>query len=99
MIQHNVELTGQLCGRVPHHCHKAASLVNLLVVTPCLHNGAVVDTEDDHLVHAFCLQSVRVLKVAGDLRRGSGGREGAGQAYNWTLMWARVVVSSAQGNG
>lgn len=80
MVEDHVELNSELRGGITHHRDESSCRVEILVIAPGLHDRAVVHAVHDHLVHASCLQSVRVLKVTRDLRRRSGGRKGAWQA-------------------
>lgn len=50
-----------------------------LILGPRLHDREVVDAVNQNLIYPRLLQSILLCEVVGDILRGSGGREGAGQ--------------------
>ena len=57
-----------------------------LILGPSLHDRGVVDAVHEDLVDPLRLESVLLRKVSGDLLRGSGRRERAGQAHQNDLL-------------
>ena len=75
---HQVEGDGELGGGVRGELDQVAA-AQALVLLPGVHDGAVVDGDDVHLVDPRLLKLALDLGFleARDLARGSGGREGA----------------------
>eukprot|EP00304_Pavlova_gyrans_P009922 CAMPEP_0206032606 /NCGR_PEP_ID=MMETSP1466-20131121/53_1 /ASSEMBLY_ACC=CAM_ASM_001126 /TAXON_ID=44452 /ORGANISM="Pavlova gyrans, Strain CCMP608" /LENGTH=203 /DNA_ID=CAMNT_0053406733 /DNA_START=296 /DNA_END=903 /DNA_ORIENTATION=- len=79
-----VERLGQLATRVREERDHRAS--NARVLRPGLHHRTIVDAKDEHLVDPLGLESRLLLKVVGDLLRGSHGGEGPGQTKENRLL-------------
>jgi hypothetical protein len=78
--QLNPKCGGKRPGRIAHHDDEPAGPIDALGLAPCIHDSAVVDAKDDHLVDPNLLERIRVLEVAWDLPRRSRGRESTRQA-------------------
>ena len=86
MGQLHAERVGELGVRITREHHERGVGVDLLVLGPRLHHGAVIDAVDEHAVHARGLEIVLVLKVSGDLDGGSGRSESAREADEEDLL-------------
>jgi hypothetical protein len=77
-----VERDGELGGGVRGELDQVAA-AQALVLLPGVHDGAVVDGDDVHLVDPRLLKVAHDLGFleARDLARGSGGREGARERH------------------
>mmetsp|Transcript_70139 Transcript_70139/g.196312 ORF Transcript_70139/g.196312 Transcript_70139/m.196312 type:complete len:266 (-) Transcript_70139:470-1267(-) len=68
------ERLGELTARVAHE-RDDALVIDALVFGPSIHDGSVVNAEDDNLVDPHLRKSHHLFLVAGDLARGSRGSE------------------------
>lgn len=95
MMHAHVECVCELAVGVGEEIeHGALSVAsNLLVVRPCVHDGPVVDAEDDNLVDPLGLQLVLSCEVSGDVLCGSCRRECAGQTHEDHLRSRGDAVS------
>eukprot|EP00619_Florenciella_sp_RCC1007_P013744 CAMPEP_0205924802 /NCGR_PEP_ID=MMETSP1325-20131115/17183_1 /ASSEMBLY_ACC=CAM_ASM_000708 /TAXON_ID=236786 /ORGANISM="Florenciella sp., Strain RCC1007" /LENGTH=177 /DNA_ID=CAMNT_0053293215 /DNA_START=138 /DNA_END=669 /DNA_ORIENTATION=+ len=75
----HAEGLGELTTRVAHE-RNDTFLVDALVLGPSIHDGGVIHAEDDDLVDPHLRKSHHLFLVAGDLARGSRGRESAREA-------------------
>merc|ERR1719424_11770 len=78
MIKHEAQCLGELAARIPKEGNDGA--LDFLVLGPCCHHSAIVNTEDQNIRDTLCLQFSSLGQVARDLTGGSGGCKCTGQA-------------------
>mmetsp|Transcript_117431 Transcript_117431/g.332728 ORF Transcript_117431/g.332728 Transcript_117431/m.332728 type:complete len:230 (+) Transcript_117431:478-1167(+) len=74
VVEAQTKLLGELAARVAEE--RDVGALDLLVLGPRPHDGAVIDAEDEHISDALGLQLSLLLQVARNQALGSGGREG-----------------------